>query len=300
MPGRRFAVLGLLLVLLVALAVATWAWRRASRAADGLAQRVAAAQGPGAAQAVDCALLRKQSPLVLLALGQSNAGNHGQQPVAGLQPIVVFHAGRCWQAQDPLPGATGAGGSLWWPLVAQLQAAAPGRPIVLATLAVDASSSTEWTAEGSPLRARLAVVAAELLRAQLVPHWVLWQQGEADARLGVPAQRYRENLLQLQIQLHDGGIRAPMVLAKSTVCRSAPSQAIRQAVDRLVASEPGFEAGPDTDELVDTLLAGASTASQLRYDGCHFSALGLQRAAQLWGSVMQARIGLTGAAPGLR
>jgi hypothetical protein len=299
MSSRRLAGVVLVVLLLLATAAATWAWRRASRAADGLSQRLATERGPGTAQAMDCSPLLEQSPIVLLALGQSNAGNHGQQAVAGQPPLVVFHRGRCWLAQDPLPGGTGAGGSLWWPLISHLRAQAPARPIVLAVLAVDASSSAEWTAEGSPLRARLAVVAGELVQARLVPQWVLWQQGEADARAGVTTRRYRDNLLQLQSHLGASGIHAPIVMAKSTVCRSVPSLPIRQAVDDLVASRRGFEAGPDTDTLVDR--APASTHSPaLRHDGCHFTALGLQKAAQLWAPVLRPRISSPLAVPVLR
>ncbi len=282
--NRRLHMAGLLILVLVATTATAWMWRRASRA-DDLTQRLAAAQGTASARAVSCSELRKQAPTVLLALGQSNAGNHGQRTVGVAPTVFTFYNGRCWEAQDPLPGGTGDGGSLWSPLVAQLQAAAPERPILLVVLAVDASSSAEWTASASPLRARLDAVLRELLLAQLAPYRVLWQQGEADARAGVPAARYRENLLQLQRHLEETGVRAPIVLAKSTVCRSAPSGPIRQAVDGLVASAIGYEAGPDTDVLVDAATETAP-ASALRRDGCHFSALGLQQAARLWAQIL--------------
>jgi lysophospholipase L1-like esterase len=162
-------------------------------------------------------------------------------------------------------------------MVAQLQQAAPGRPVVLALLAVDASSSEEWTATASPLRARLKVVAGQLLGAQFVPELVLWQQGEADARIGASTSSYKARLLDLKAHLQALGVAAPVVLAKSTVCRSKPSPPIRQAIDELVAAGAGFEMGPDTDGLVDR-----PDSNELRHDGCHFSALGQQRAAELW------------------
>jgi hypothetical protein len=283
-----------LVLMWIIISVAAWDWRRTSRP-DTLAQRLAAEQGVGAARPLDCADLRERSPIVLLALGQSNAGNHGQMAPASQPAVTIIHDGRCWSAQDPLPGGTGEGGSIWQPMIAQIQASAPQRPVVLAVLAVDASSSAEWIASGSPLRARLVTVLGGLSRARLAPHFVLWQQGEADARAGIAAPRYRDNLIQLQALLRDNGINAPILLAKSTVCRSAPSLPIRQAVDDLVALGTGFSLGPDTDN-----LASPGSTLELRRDGCHFSALGLVRAATLWADQLLPLLKTARAAAGAR
>jgi hypothetical protein len=61
---------------------------------------------------MDCAQTLKQSPVMLLALGQSSAGNHGQQPVAGLLPVAVFHGG---SIEEPFARRHGR---RWQPVVA--------------------------------------------------------------------------------------------------------------------------------------------------------------------------------------
>ena len=237
----------------------------------------------GRATEVSCTQVAASKPLVLLALGQSNAGNHGalgssaSASVGVIKPITMIWDGRCIQARDPLPGATGQGASLWPRLVALLQQDRRDRPIVVAVLALDASTIEEWTRATSPLRSRLASQLASMKQLGMPPDAVLWQQGEADARGGTTAGQYADRLDLLADVLTQGGITAPVYLAKSTVCRSPPSEPIRSAIDARVALKGRWMSGPDTDALDN---------ASLRHDGCHFSASGLDAAAKLWAAAL--------------
>jgi len=55
------------------------------------------------------------NPSVLRIIGQSNGGNHGETRHVARQAVFNFNAldGLCYQACDPLLGATGDGGSPW-------------------------------------------------------------------------------------------------------------------------------------------------------------------------------------------
>lgn len=237
----------------------------------------------GSAVEVPCAQLAARRPLVLLALGQSNAGNHGapssnaNASVRTLKPITVISDGKCVQARDPLPGATGQGASIWPRLVALLQQDPHDRPIVVSVLALDASTIDEWTRPTSPLRSRLTRQLASMKQLGMPPDAILWQQGEADARSGTTAAQYADRLDLLADVLTQSGITAPVYLAKSTVCRSPPSEPIRSAIDARVAQTGRWLRGPDTDTLHD---------AQLRDVGCHFSAAGLEAAANLWAKAL--------------
>jgi hypothetical protein len=88
---------------------------------------------------------------------------------------------------------------------------------------------------------------------------------------------YAEGLDKLAGMLDQAGVSAPIVVALSTVCRSEPNETIRGAIESKVANTPRFIMGPDTDY---DIHAG------LRSDKCHFSAEGLDRAAQLWAGVI--------------
>ncbi|MBT9501019.1 MAG: hypothetical protein IV092_07225 [Burkholderiaceae bacterium] len=230
---------------------------------------------------VNCAELLQRKPLLLLALGQSNAGNHGSPGPASMEPIAMVSGPDCLFAKDPLPGATGRGGSIWSRLPAVLSPALGGRQIVMSVLAVDASPIADWTRADSPIVKRLKAQIEALNDVGLRPDLVLWQQGEADARLRTEAENYLAGLRRLATLLEQAGVSAPLMLARSTVCRSEPNREIQNAIDAALALGPRFVAGPDTDALVG--IDG-------RFDGCHFNARGLDRAADAWSDKISAQL----------
>jgi hypothetical protein len=294
--------LGLLLGLLLAaslLAAGAWHWRQRAHAQDSLARHLNSLQSPQAGTEVPCASLPAGRPLVLLVLGQSNAGNHGEiAGTAGPVTTVTAHASgqaTCHRSWDPLPGGTGGGHSVWARLPSALVQAGLTRPLVLGVLGVDASSIEDWTDASGPLPPRLRALAVQMRAEGLAPQWVLWQHGESNARAGTRSEVYAQRLGMLAAQLTDAGVDAPILLAQSTLCRSAPSVAIRAAMQQVVQAStapastsasgrvavpprlPRFVLGPDTDALSD---------AQYRRDACHFSTAGLSAAAKQWAQVL--------------
>lgn len=222
---------------------------------------------------ISCREIVTGRPLVLLALGQSNAANHGAGAKSGAQAVTLVVEGKCVIATDPLPGATGRGGSIWQRLPNALREQAQGKPVVLSILAVEASSIAEWTSRDSALRQRLVEQLAMLRKLGLPPDFVLWQQGEADARLGTSGRDYSRQLDALAAIISEAGVAAPIILARSTICRSHPAEEIRHAIESKTAAAQRFLLGPDTD-----LLSG----EKFRHDGCHLNIDGLTSAARMW------------------
>lgn len=107
----------------------------------------------------------------------------------------------------------------------------------------------------------------------LLPQVILWQQGEADAKLGTTSAAYLAGLDRLEATIALAGADAVIVAALSTVCRSPPDLAIRAAIVAKAENSHRFQVGPDTDTL---------SLADSRIDGCHFSAAGLEHAARLW------------------
>lgn len=250
---------------------------------QSLLARMAGIQPLRETQLLDCAHLRVSRPLVLLALGQSNAGNHGALPSAAASPthaggVWVAHEGQCARVDDPLPGGTGRGSSIWQRLPSLLTSGGLRRPVLIAVLAVDASTISDWTRWSSPLRQRLAETTSGLVAQGLSPHLVLWQQGESDAKLSTSTDQYVSGMQSLARLMTESGSNAPILLAQSTVCRSAASAAIRRAVQELAQPGSRFVLGPDTDTLA---------SDTFRSDGCHFSAQGLDAAALLWQAAVE-------------
>lgn len=222
---------------------------------------------------ISCAELAKSRPLVLLAIGQSNAGNHGVAPTSPKESISLISEGKCIKATDPLPGGTGTGGSIWLRLPALLSIHKHSRPVVLSILAVDTSTIKDWTDPSSPLNSRLASHVASMRRLGLAPDLVLWQQGEADNLIGTSKNDYSSGLVKLLSTLKGAGTNAPIILARSTICKTLPNAPIRSAIEEAtVSDDQHFRLGPDTDTL----------SSDTVRNGCHLIAEGLDIAAKMW------------------
>lgn len=228
---------------------------------------------------IPCAEVAATHPLVLLALGQSNAGNHGSIQNQTAEPVTLIAEGKCIKASDPLPGGTGMGGSIWQRLPAMLTVQKNIRPIVLSVLAVDATSIEDWTSPGSPLRERLVAHLASMQHLGLAPNLVLWQHGEADARALTSANEYSTGLDRLGAIIDKTATHPPILLASSTICRSNKNATIRLAIANKTSSDRHFQAGPDTDTLI---------GKTYRYDDCHLSIKGLDSAARMWADSINA------------
>ena len=222
---------------------------------------------------VFCTELAAKRPLVLLALGQSNAANHGDLKNSAAEPVILISEGKCILAADPLPGGTGEGGSIWQRLPALLRPLLKDpRPVVLSVLAVEATTIDDWTTPQSPLRKRLATHVESMNKLGLTPNLILWQQGEADALRGTSSSEYSAGLARLATVLKEAMTDAPILLARSTLCRSSQNVAVRKAIEETVANSRRLRLGPDTDTLSGKLLR----------NGCHLTNEGLDGAARMW------------------
>jgi hypothetical protein len=124
---------------------------------------------------------------------------------------------------------------------------------------------------------RLSEALRQIQNAGLTVNIAMWQQGEADAYPPQPdPEGYKKHFRAMVDDLRHNGMRAPVFVAKSTLCMSPPNEIIRQAQGELVDVKAGILQGADTDSI------GAAD----RFDGCHFSESGLRRAAELWFDVI--------------
>lgn len=279
---RALAASLVFLALLVAAAFAYRDYRYQRAAALSLQLRLADTVRPAPADIVDCATVAPPASLVILALGQSSAGNHGQaQPTATARRIAMLTGQGCLWATDPLPGATGRGGSTWLHLPAAMAAWTDMPPLLLSVLAVESTSIADWTQPNSPLRARLLQHLGRMAELGHPPALVLWDQGAGDAMRHTPPASYRAGLLALAELVRSGAPSARILLAPTTVCRSGAALELHAVVNRLVAADPRFGPGP----LLDKLLPASE-----RYDGCHFSTAGLRHAADAWAKAVQVEL----------
>lgn len=227
---------------------------------------------------VDCPRHPQARRFVALTFGQSNAANYVRGRHVSAAGVINFHEGNCYAGRDPLPGADGAGGSVWSRLGDLLMAGGDYDQVVVAGIAVSASGIDRWTV-GGDLHPRLVDTLAEMQAHGLTPTHLLWHQGETDAKHGSSAEAYRRHFLAMIDNLRAQGIEAPVFIATATYCHGRSSAELRAAQASLVDPGAGIHAGPDTDALV---------GSDWRHDDCHFSEAGATRHAELWRDALRA------------
>ncbi len=218
--------------------------------------------------------------MVAVLFGQSNAANSVRGRHTPHVGVVNYFAGRCYVGDDPLPGATGTGGSVWSRLGDLLLESGRYDEVVFAGLAVDASEIARW-APGGDLNPGALAVLRGLHGRNLEPTHLLWHQGERDMQLKTTAEDYRDRFARVLTSIRETGTDAPIYVALASWCRGRLSSEIRTAQAALVAPASGVRAGPDTDAL---------RGPDLRHDDCHFSAAGAARHAALWRDALIAAI----------
>jgi len=222
----------------------------------------------------ECALFAPTPRLaVILTFGQSNIANECDPdgcytPGPGIYNFNLFDS-QCYVAKDPLLGATGDRSNFATRLGDLLVRREVYDRVLLVPIAYGGTSMAEWTPNGR-MFPRLTQTLIRLRRAGISVTHALWQQGEAEGNADGSA--WVSHFKAMVAGLRQHSMSAPIIVAQCTVCCSAPNERIRAAQRAVVAPSAGVFAGPDVD------LIGRDE----RWDGCHFSTAGLEKAAELW------------------
>lgn len=211
--------------------------------------------------------------MVALIVGQSNTGNFAAIRTRASARVSVFYRGRCYEAADPLLGASGARGSPWPMFADRIVASGRFGHVLLVPAAVGATPMESWTPGGvhyDRITSRLAQLNA---RGLPVSH-VLIGQGEYEAEAGADPVAYRASAIELIRALP----RATVLFATTGRCEGAQNPAIRQAQAEARAAT-GALAGPDMDLIED------------RINGCHLGPAGQRAAATAWADSVLAAAG---------
>jgi lysophospholipase L1-like esterase len=205
---------------------------------------------------------------VIVTFGQSLAANSHEHVYnkPPNQDIYLYFSGRCFYLADPLMGATGEGGSVWFPAASKL-AGLTGRPVVVIAGGVDGTAIQQWTSPDSPLVAPLRARVDEAKRSGLPPNVYVWMQGENDAIRGTSAASYQGHLKRLFRLFPD----APWLITSNSICTNTPSRSsgLDEARRNFAQSTPGVEVSVDLDSLgLDYRMN----------DRCHFNQRGQELA----------------------
>ncbi len=209
---------------------------------------------------------------ICLVIGQSNGGNDCSVRTASHQDRVYFlHKNQLTHALDPLPGSTGAGGSLW-PTVGDLVIKGNHTDcIVFVGCSVGGTLIEDWV-PGGRLNCLITAKLRNLRRLGLEPTHVLWHQGESDTVNGTTGLDYHRSLLQVIQSIRGQDVKCPIFIAQATHAFDRESSPIREAQKSVVSQQNAIFAGPNTDTL----------GPDFRFDGVHWNEVGQKRAAELW------------------
>jgi hypothetical protein len=213
-----------------------------------------------------------ENTLVILIMGQSNAGNHGESLATPQLPTYNYFDGNIYKAQDPLLGASGFGGSIWTRFADIVIANQHYQQVLIVPVAIGATTLVTW-APGGKHHTYLVKTLEQLKQDNIGVSYAIWQQGESDNSANTSSETYKKLFTALLKSIRIEGFDAPMYIAQTSRCgRAPPNDQIRNAQQQLAQMIDGVEAGIDTDLL----------GFEYRFDGCHFTTQGLQLLALRW------------------
>lgn len=207
---------------------------------------------------------------MLLALGQSNAGNYSDALGNGGPGTYAFWDGKFFGCDDPLPGAGGEGGSVWVRVASRVLFEGDHQASIVCTAAQGSTSVRDWLPDGA-LFQRALNSAKKLQQLGFPISAVVWHQGETDALLQTPARLYQERLERVVQGLREQGIDAPVFVCVASRRENGRTyEPVRLAQQAVVDIDRGIHQGCDTD-LLDL---------PYRRDGIHFNLRGVEAFAE--------------------
>ena len=214
--------------------------------------------------------------VVLLLIGQSNAGNHQQ----GMHfsdygdKVVNYANSKCYIASSPLLGASGIDGESWTLLGNKMIAAGLADRVILIPAAIGGSTVGRWSAGGD-----LNHVLYDAIDGHYVITYILWHQGESDWIGGTSEKNYRDKFMSLIYSIRGAGSNAPIFVSVASVYgRRERHNPITMAQNSLPSVKNKIYFGVNTDELI---------LSDDRFDGCHFNASGQEKFANAWVDILE-------------
>jgi hypothetical protein len=221
-----------------------------------------------------------EATAVIVALGQSNAGNWGMGHYAATEAVDNFdpETGNCFSAIDRLLGTDGSGSSFLPRLGDLLVQSREFNRVIVVSIAVGGASISDLT---SIYLGRIDNLIAKLRQAGITPTHFLFQQGETDAMRNTTTAEYSASLVRLVRQFRSAGYEAPFYVALSSKCdevHPGNRRAIRVAQAACIDVNLNIRRGPDTD-----MIGNSGRA----HGHCHMNEIGTLAQAALWAAFIR-------------
>ena len=210
--------------------------------------------------------------MVILAFGQSNAGNYGDIRHSSTGNVLNLRNGVLTHASDPLRGAQGNGGSVWPLLGDEIIAAGWYDEVIFVPVAYGGTEMAQWAPE-LPLFKEIQSAVDDVHGRGLQFTHLLWHHGESDNALNTGWGDYQLRFRNMLRGIRGLGVSAPIFVSVATRCgKYQVNLEIQGAQMNLVNHDAAIWAGPNTDTLDDSF----------RQEGCHFNDKGQRAIAIQW------------------
>jgi hypothetical protein len=226
---------------------------------------------------VPCESIDLSNTMVALAFGQSNSANSAETRYSPKHSVYNFYNGKCYEAGDPLLGATGEKGSVWSRLGDMIIEDDMFSNVILVTVGVEGTPISRWTVDGD-LFQRIRNAKTELDAQNIALTHLFWHQGETDGKLGTSKNEYKTMFTDMLNGIRQLNIDAPLYLAVATRCRGPIVQEVHDAQLELIQDRNDVFMGANTDTISDM---------DDRYNCCHFSESGIKKHTDLWMQAIQ-------------
>jgi hypothetical protein len=213
--------------------------------------------------------------IVAFVFGQSNSANgEGERFQANGDNVFNYFDNHYYIASDPLLGATGTAGSMWTITANKLIEKKMADKVILIAAGVGGTSVKQWR-NGGDLNKMLESRLKETQERHIDITHFLWHQGESDN--GTYEAEYENGLTEvIKLTQHYYPHAKFFVSQASAHCPNASSDAILKSQREVTKLENVF-LGPNTD-LIDAID---------RWDGCHLSGRGVEKASNSWVEFIQ-------------
>jgi len=213
--------------------------------------------------------------IVAFVFGQSNSANSGGERFqANSDNVFNYFDNHYYIASDPLLGASGNAGSMWTITANKLIQKKIADKVILIAAGIGGTSIKQWR-NGGDLNGMLDNRLKEAKENHIHITHFFWHQGESDN--GTYESEYKNGLTEvIQLTQHYYPDAKFFVSQASAHCPNTSSDTILKSQREITKLNNVFM-GPNTD------LISAND----RWDGCHLSGRGVEKASNAWVKLIQ-------------
>lgn len=205
----------------------------------------------------ECHYLYKQHPGmgVIMILGDSNVTADVMEPQTGLPTVFNMNPinGLCYPAREPLMGTIANNGSPWVRLGNALVNKNVYKDVLLIPVLLEGSTIADWRQDGR-ITPRLQKMLVALAKQEIPIHAVIWQHGQKNDEHLKSADDYKTGLNEVVQMIRNGGVTAPVFIAKTGSCIGKPSGPVWEAQSTVLEETSDIRAGADTSRIPADLV----------------------------------------------